>query len=302
MKVGINEAQALRQLAAERGYSFANLLRAYVLEDFMSRLSSCEFHDCLWLLDDGMLGEAGCRRGGEDCLFFYYQESGRPFPENMLVPGQKLSLRLANSFLDQMFAMESGAGVSWQWESECAQSSVSVRLTGVYKEMKVPLTVQITALCGENQRPERRVLESVTKEKREIVYWKYSTENQLGSDLFQIMERLELIGDMGAYYRTYQTLLTLSFSGRHIVEELARLSEKTPQVKNERRLVQLQGYREYAYMRRRWDQYIRRHGAQPAVWEEALDQIVALITPIWQSLCRNEIFFDDWMPELGRYM
>lgn len=302
MKVGMNEAQELKRLSDERGLSFANLLRTYVLEDLMARIYSSGYQKCLWLKDDRMLGEAGCRRGSEETLFFYYKESVRAFPEDKLVPGQKLSVRLMEAFADQVLRAENSAQVRWQSEAEKRAGLIFMNLLAFYKGMKVPVTLQVAALAQEVQNPERRVLERVASAGRELVYWRYSSENQLSQDLFQIMDKLELIGDMGAYYRTYRILCTQPLSGRHMVEELSRLAERTPQVKNERRLAQLGGYREYAYMRKRWDQYIRRQRMEPAVWEEALDLILALATPIWQSLCRNEIFLEDWMPELGRYM
>ena len=87
-----------------------------------------------------------------------------------------------------------------------------------------------------------------------------------------------------------------------MLEELSELAEHSPQVKKERRLEQVAGYRDYAYMRKRWDQYAKRHGAVSTSWENVLERILALVTPLWTCLCRDEIFFDDWMPELGRYM
>lgn len=300
MKVGINDAQELKELALKKGLPFANLLRTYVLEDLMVRIYSSDYQENLWLKDDHMFGESGCRRGGEHVLFFYYLESARPIPEGKLVPGQKLGAGLMESFAGEILLPENAAQI--QWESKVLEEGAVLELLAVYKEMKVPVTLKIHAIVPEHQKSERKILERVAAPGGELAYRKYSSENQLSADLFQIIDKLELITDMGAYDRSYRILRTQPLSGRHIMEELAELAERTPQVKNERRLEQLGGYRTYAYMRKRWNQYAKRRGGEAVSWEDVLDLVLALVGPIWQSLCRNEIFLDDWMPELGRYM
>ena len=68
------------------------------------------------------------------------------------------------------------------------------------------------------------------------------------------------------------------------------------------RLEQVYGYRSYAYMKRRWEQYCKRLTRQQrayanAGWEETLDLILDFLTPVWSAFCNVEIFYDDWMPE-----
>jgi len=33
-----------------------------------------------------------------------------------------------------------------------------------------------------------------------------------------------------------------------------------------------------------------------------LRQILSFVNPIWDAVCRDEIFFGDWMPDLSRYL
>ena len=40
----------------------------------------------------------------------------------------------------------------------------------------------------------------------------------------------------------------------------------------------------------------------PLLTGDALDLILAFAGPVWNCLCDNEIFCDDWMPELGRFL
>ena len=65
MRVGTIQAPELKELAEQKSLPFANMLRSYALEDMLLRISDSEYRDHLWLTDDGMLGEEGCRREGE---------------------------------------------------------------------------------------------------------------------------------------------------------------------------------------------------------------------------------------------
>ena len=114
--------------------------------------------------------------------------------------------------------------------------------------------------------------------------------------------RNRLIGSMGSYYDAYRLLRTQPLSGRYVLEELTVLTAASPKMRKEQRLKQLDGYRAYTYMRKRWEKYLRNHGLAEVPWEDAIDLILVFVSPIWESLCRNEIFFDDWMPELGRFL
>ena len=98
-----------------------------------------------------------------------------------------------------------------------------------------------------------------------------------------------------------EILSTESISGRYVMEEFEKFSESNPKLISQKRLAQLKGYREYGYMRKRWTAACKKVRKEKP-WEDALDIIVAFLEPVWNALCNNEIFFDDWMPELGRYL
>ena len=84
-------------------------------------------------------------------------------------------------------------------------------------------------------------------------------------------------------------------------------SQEKPKVASMRRLEQLGGYRSYTYMKKRWNRYCKRQDKlsehhDSAGWEETLDLILDFLTPVWSAFCNDEIFYDDWMPELGRFL
>ena len=55
-------------------------------------------------------------------------------------------------------------------------------------------------------------------------------------------------------------------------------------------------------MDKKWQQYEKRQGRAPEEWAEILERIMKFLGPTWKALCENEIFFDDWMPELERFL
>ncbi|MCM1284204.1 MAG: hypothetical protein NC180_10970 [Muribaculaceae bacterium] len=302
MKVGVNEATELKALAERLELPFANLLWGYVLEDLMLRVCASAYREHLWLRSERPLGEEAYRRGTEPELSFFYRESSRlPAPEK-LVPGQMLTTELGGQMLREIFDKPNKREVCWEGAAAGEAGAVTLELGALYRGMRVPVTMRMRTLADANQRPETRQIAAAAIEGAKIVCQVYSADNRVSHDLFEIFEKLELIGDMGAYFRVYQALKTQPLSGRYLMEEMQALTEKKPQVKKEKRILQLAGYKNYAYMRRRWEQYVKRQREEAPPWEEALELVLRLAGPLWLSLCRGEVFLDDWMPELGRYM
>ena len=180
--------------------------------------------------------------------------------------------------------------------------SFCLHLTGSYKEMQVPLCLTLHSVEAQNQRPGKREKELTVLGHRKLTYYVYAPENRLSKDLFEIVDKLELVGDMGCYSRVYQVLCREPLSGRYVLEELNALTEACPKVRNKQRLTQLAEYESYAYMRKRWERYARSHDQRDVAWIDVIHLILNFLTPVWESLCENAIFFDDWMPELGRFL
>jgi hypothetical protein len=266
----------------------------------MLRICESPYADSLWLETFPVLGEAAYREREQAAIRFFYRESNRTIPDEKLRPGQKLSAEMAEYMIREIFCEENIWQVHWHWEI-AMQEIASVHLDATYCDMEVPVTLEIRRISGANIRPGSRQDNLLALGAGEITYPVYAPENRLSRDVFTIMDRLELISDMRSYYDTYQLLRSEPLSGRYVMEELDALVEASPRVKKEQRLEQVAGYRDYAYMRKRWEKYLRNHGQQPVAWEEALDLILAFVTPVWRSLCNDEVFVDDWMPELGRF-
>ena len=61
-------------------------------------------------------------------------------------------------------------------------------------------------------------------------------------------------------------------------------------------------YRDYRYMKKKWNSYLKRQNQKEPVWEDVMEKILAFLQPVWEMMQQDMIFIGDWMPELGRYL
>ena len=93
-------------------------------------------------------------------------------------------------------------------------------MIGEYREMQVPLAISVYNNTDTSIKPRKKEWERILKPTRSIEYWEYSPESRMGECLYEIMNKLELISDMEAYYLVNDTLKHHSVSTRQIVEEI----------------------------------------------------------------------------------
>lgn len=302
MVIGVCEGTPLKKRSEELGIPFSDLLWGYMIEDMMLRIYNSEYKDILWLETVPILGETAYRAREQKRICFFYQENERPMSPDKLKPGQRLSVSMAEQLVADIFGGENRQEVCWEGRVHEEAGFFFLNLEGSYCQMKVPVTLQLQGGREEKQIPGRREEELVAIPGKKVSYLIYATEYQVSRELFTMMERLELVSDMGCYWKVYEVLENQSLSGRFVMEELESLTENEPGVKTRKRLDQIAAYRSYAYMRKRWEKYIRNHGKKLVAWEDALDLILNFAEPVWNCLCDDQIFFADWMPELGRFL
>lgn len=302
MVIGACKEISLKKRSEELDIPFSDLLWGYMIEDMMLRIYQSEYKDILWLETVPIIGEAAYRAREQKRISFFYQENDRPMPPEKLKPGQKLSVLMAEQLMADIFCTDNRQEIHWEGQVHEKSGIYFLGLEGTYCQMRVPVMLCLHGGREEKQIPGRKEEELTAIPGKKVSYFIYAPEYQLSRAIFTIMERLELVNDMGCYWKLYETLKNQSLSGRFVLEELETLAEQEPKVKTKKRLEQIAGYRNYAYMRKRWEKYLRNHKQKPVAWEEALDLILNFAGPVWNCLCDNQIFFDDWMPELGRFL
>ena len=78
--------------------------------------------------------------------------------------------------------------------------------------------------------------------------------------------------------------------------------EKKNVALKEDRLNTIKSYVNNKHMLKKRKTFTRIKKIYGKTWENTLARACDFINPIWDAVCKEEVFFDDWMPELGKFM
>ena len=285
----------------EKGIYLSDILYGVAIEDLFTRIENSNFKEYLWLTNEQAVGEEAYKKKVKERLEFLYVESGKKNYLSHAVAGDAMGEDVIQLLLQELFArndMES----CWDYTVLDSVNGKTIALSFMYLGMQVPVQMDIRVAAVQTQKRKRKELTFLLNERKHCSYLCYSKESILAESLFEIMRKLELISDMEAYAEANEILKEYSISGRYILEEFTTMSEKEPKVVSMKRLEQVSSYKNYGYMKKRWQQYERAHGKDKEDWEAVVTRILSFLAPVWKALCENEIFFDDWMPELERFL
>lgn len=283
--------------------SISDILYGYAIEDLMKKIEKSSFKEYLWLTNDEALGEQAYKKKTKEKLEFLYVESGKRNFSKTVVAGIAFEKKVLELLEKELFSNnKEETDISWECQTVEKEHGANLFLTCTYMDMHVPITVKIESIAQGAKRPKPRQMEFMFEKKKNCEYLSYSKESILSENLFEIMRKLELISDMEAYDIANETIKSQSISGRHIIEDFKNLGEKEPKVVTMKRLEQVLSYKDYGYMKKRWQQYARNKKINTDEWEEVMERLEKFLCPLWTALCKDEIFFDDWMPELGRFL
>jgi len=301
MKLGMTFPQAWVDKSAKDDIQLSDILYGIAIEDLFARIEGSSFHEYLWLTNEQAVGETAYKKKVKERLEFLYVESGKKNYLSHAVAGQAFDEDVLELLLRELFA-RNDLESRWDYTVADVESGKTFALNFMYMGMQVPVLVHIRTSVIKTQKRKQKELHLLLDQKKTCSYLCYSKESILAESLFEIMRKLELISDMEAYGEANQILKNYSISGRYILDEFVAMGEKEAKVVSMKRLDQIASYKNYTYMKKRWQQYERNHQLEKEEWECVLERILAFMGPIWKALCENEIFFDDWMPELERFL
>lgn len=301
MKLGMTFPQKWKDKSTKDDILLSDILYGVAVEDLFVRLEKSTFHEFLWLTNEQAIGEQAYKKKVKERLDFLYVESGKKNYLSHAVAGQPFDQDVLELLLEELFTIED-ADAKWEYKKVNSQTGTALLFNYSYLDMQVPISIYIEVAENIPQKPKQKELKLLLEEKKTYKYLCYSRESILAESLFEIMRKLELISDMKAYDEANQILKNYSVSGRYILEKFSSMGEKEPKVVAMKRLEQIASYKDYGYMKKKWQQYERNHNADKEDWEQVVTRILAFMSPIWKALCENEIFFDDWMPELERFL
>ena len=191
MKVGVCEAQQLKERGEKLGLTLADTLLGYMIEDALLRIYGSPYGEYLWLESREIFGAQAYQKRAEEAIRFLYQPAERGVGPEKLCPGQKLSVALCEEMVREIFAADNAQQISWSGKASETNGIFCLHLTGSYKEMQVPLCLTLHSVEAQNQRPGKREKELTVLGHRKLTYYVYAPENRLSKDLFEIVDKLE---------------------------------------------------------------------------------------------------------------
>lgn len=302
MKHTIIEKAALKAKSEELGIPFSNLLAGYVLEELMYLIEDSPFSLFLWLKNSSVLGIEQYRKKNILMLEFAYLTDKLAMKKDGIVPGQKLSLKMGYVMLAYILKEEKVPEIKWKGRASMKGNMVELEVAGEFAEMTVPIHIRVTEMEEEGMVPLRKQFPLFMETGKKIPYLEYPLEIILTEQLFSVIKNMELLPEMSAYDRIYEILSHEAVDGRHIREMLWDICKKEQLIPEESRVEEILSYRNYTYMRKRWEKYLRHRKRKEPSWEEVMEQLSEFLPRIWNSICKDEVFFGDWMPGLGRFL
>lgn len=279
---------SVKARCAELEAPFPNLASAFMVEEALYTLARSYYSDHFVLRNASELNLSTYRRRVVHTLSFYYNGS--------------FAVRDLAIVLTRSLIREKETEIDWEMGLRMASgTSARVLMKGDLAGMSVPFEILLTA--AEETLPSRsEELRLFFYPDRHFPCLVYPKENLLLDAIVEILVKLELAHDLSPYDRVYQMLKTETIDGRHIRDGLfeALFAEKLNL--DPKRLNLLLNYRSYAYMKKKWRSYLRGAKKNSPAWEDVIDLLGQFLTPIWDALCKDEIFFGDWMPDLGRFI
>lgn len=291
----------LLEKTKETGLSFSGILAGAVLEEVVRRISASEYSNCLWLRNGVILGREQYEKNLRLTLEYDYviQSSKKADKEKT---EDTLFLEFAGQIKTDLFQNSKEYGVSFQVQLQQNRRYIQLNLIGSISDMQVPITIKIYPLRDEKLIPKKEKFYCMIFPKISVTYYSYPTERLLAERYMEIITRLELIQDIGAYYDIYHLLERESVDGRKVKDYIEEQCEKMNISKDRKRLNMVVGYGNYSYMKKKWKVFLRSiHSTEPK-WESVIERFSKFFEPIWETVIEDLVFFGDWMPELNRFL
>ncbi len=263
---------------------FDNLLVGCCLEDLVVFISEHYFEE-LWIINDKTLGLSNYKRGISDTLITAY--SGDEALEDF---ARKLSLSVVSYYMGY------GVKVTTQF---ILDSNIGFSLH--INKMVIPVFLIIQKVGNLETFPREKSLMLSLENAKTVHYMEYPLEEKIAELLFDILDKLELIGDLREYIDLYDILRTETIEGRKVIKVLSgKCANKNGF--DSSRLEQLASYGDYTHMRKRWKKVRRATKRTELEWDEVHSLIMKFLEPIYKAMLSGELFFGDWIPDIARFL
>lgn len=285
----------------ETGISFSSILGGAVLEEIARRISVSEYKENLWLKNGGVLGIGRYEKKLALKLEYVYVvfKVGRKDADKT---DEMFLTELFEGLREQAFDKNEDCGILVASSYKIHRKHLLIQLCASLGDMKVPLSVRIAFLLDDEKIPKKESLPCMMFPNVSIEYCGYPAEGVLAERYVEVITKLELIQNIGAYYEIYRLLEHESVDGRKVKEYIEERCGQLRIQKETDRLDMIREYKDYSYMKKKWKTYLRGINSKEPSWEAALERFLCFFTPIWEAVQNDLVFFGDWMPELNRFL
>ncbi|MCI9428054.1 MAG: hypothetical protein HFI81_09945 [Eubacterium sp.] len=285
----------------ETGILFSNLLGGAILEEIVRRISQSGYSENLWLRNGNILGISQYEKNLILTLEYVYlierlQKKNPNMTESMFFSD------LLEELSKTVFLEQEERGICFAIKSKIQKKSMNLQVLAKLGDMQVPVTVKMYLMCDDDKIPKKETFAAMMFPMIQISYNAYPAEGYLAEKYIEIITKLELIQNIGAYYDIYYLLERESVDGRKVREYIEEKCAKLQIEKNRERLDLIDGYRSYSYMKKKWKVFLRSVNSKEPAWEIAVERFINFFEPIWQAILEDSAFFGDWMPDLNRFL
>lgn len=293
---------AIKVKSEELQIPFANLALAFVIEEFLIRVSESEFAPFLWIGNAGNFGLEHYKRKLVEGPRFYYRSNPSFREKEGIVPGQVWSRELAEKMMRILCAPDEKQGLAWEYRMGEDGFHDRIEVTAYLENIRIPFQIRVDVMDNEKLSPCSINFRLFMRNNGQLKLNAYPVEVMAVDCILEIMEKLELVNDMSCYQKLYMILKRETLDGRRIQLLFSEKCEEKGINITRQKLSVLTGYRNYSYMKKKWKAYLKRENRQYPSWEEVLDLLEVFLSPVWEMMCSDMIFIGDWMPELGRFL
>lgn len=292
---------AIKEKSEELQIPFANMALAFVTEEFLIRISESEFAAYLWIKNAGNFRMDYYKWKMADSPKFYYQKNPAIKEDAGNVPGQVMSVDLAEIMMHTL--CRSGMKENIQWEYSISEDTglYTIDVTVLIENIRVPFRIKIEVAENETLFQNECELKLSTQNNYQLKLNSYPEELEVTDCIFQIMEKLELINDMSNYQTLYFILKEQTLDGRKVqLQLLDKFKKRGLEVRRQRLSILLE-YKQYTYMKKKWKAHLKSENKKSPEWEDVMELLERFLSPVWERMCADTIFIGDWMPELSRF-
>lgn len=283
-------SKAIKIKSEELEIPFANILSGYVVETAVALVATTVYGKDMWLCNYRDLGIDVYKKKPSLTLIYRYQgrESLADFCTG-LCADLKVRYQQEGFILKEIRQEQRGRGIDIQLEL-------------LLEEKYIPLALEVEQSASTHLFPKEETFRLLMENNKTVELKLYPMEQMVANHLAKIIQQLELLNDMEHYIELYDMLKQYPLEGRKVRDELVHICEDQHIATDNKAYALWSTYGDYTYMKKKWKVLLRREKRSEPGWQEAFRLIEKFFHPIWQAICKEEIFFGDWMPEIERFL